>query len=72
MCVLQNIRNNYFFFFFFKLNLQVQQALKKHELLVAIIKKDRDHNKRLVCSLKGICTKYGNLHVKVARMLPVH
>ncbi|OXB75562.1 UNVERIFIED_CONTAM: hypothetical protein H355_015678 [Colinus virginianus] len=25
----------------------VQQALKKHELLVAIIKKDRDHNKRL-------------------------
>ncbi|OXB64845.1 hypothetical protein ASZ78_006583 [Callipepla squamata] len=25
----------------------VQQALKKHELLVAIIKKDQDHNKRL-------------------------
>ncbi|NXW46467.1 CEP95 protein, partial [Nyctiprogne leucopyga] len=32
-----------------KPNLQneVQQALKKHELLVAIIKKDQDHNKRL-------------------------
>ncbi|XP_054702187.1 centrosomal protein of 95 kDa isoform X3 [Grus americana] len=26
---------------------EVQQALKKHELLVAIIKKDQDHNKRL-------------------------
>uniref|UniRef100_A0A669PT24 Centrosomal protein 95 n=1 Tax=Phasianus colchicus TaxID=9054 RepID=A0A669PT24_PHACC len=30
-----------------KLQNEVQQALKKHELLVAIIKKDRDHNKRL-------------------------
>ncbi|XP_030362219.1 centrosomal protein of 95 kDa isoform X2 [Strigops habroptila] len=26
---------------------EVQQALKKHELLVALIKKDQDHNKRL-------------------------
>ncbi|XP_061233369.1 centrosomal protein of 95 kDa [Neopsephotus bourkii] len=26
---------------------EVQQALKKHQLLVAIIKKDQDHNKRL-------------------------
>ncbi|NXV20259.1 CEP95 protein, partial [Cepphus grylle] len=26
---------------------EVQQALKKHELLLAIIKKDQDHNKRL-------------------------
>ncbi|NWI63800.1 CEP95 protein, partial [Todus mexicanus] len=30
-----------------KLQTEVQQALKKHELLVAIMKKDRDHNKRL-------------------------
>ncbi|XP_009947349.1 PREDICTED: centrosomal protein of 95 kDa, partial [Leptosomus discolor] len=30
-----------------KLQNEVQQALKKHELLVAIIKKDQDHNKRL-------------------------
>ncbi|XP_072207741.1 centrosomal protein of 95 kDa isoform X2 [Excalfactoria chinensis] len=30
-----------------KLQNEVQQALKKHELLAAIIKKDRDHNKRL-------------------------
>ncbi|NXJ90151.1 CEP95 protein, partial [Corythaixoides concolor] len=30
-----------------KLQNEVQQALKKHELLVTIIKKDQDHNKRL-------------------------
>ncbi|XP_009869308.1 PREDICTED: centrosomal protein of 95 kDa [Apaloderma vittatum] len=30
-----------------KLQNEVQQALKKHELLVAIMKKDQDHNKRL-------------------------
>ncbi|NXC38011.1 CEP95 protein, partial [Penelope pileata] len=30
-----------------KLQDEIQQALKKHELLVSIIKKDRDHNKRL-------------------------
>ncbi|KAM6377111.1 centrosomal protein of 95 kDa [Pluvialis apricaria] len=30
-----------------KLQNEVQQALKKHELLLAIIKKDQDHNKRL-------------------------
>ncbi|XP_015735052.1 centrosomal protein of 95 kDa isoform X2 [Coturnix japonica] len=30
-----------------KLQNEIQQALKKHELLAAIIKKDRDHNKRL-------------------------
>ncbi|XP_062448036.1 centrosomal protein of 95 kDa [Rhea pennata] len=30
-----------------KLQNEVQQALKKHELLVDIIKKDQDHNKRL-------------------------
>ncbi|XP_014807704.1 PREDICTED: centrosomal protein of 95 kDa isoform X3 [Calidris pugnax] len=30
-----------------RLQNEVQQALKKHELLLAIIKKDQDHNKRL-------------------------
>ncbi|NXS58160.1 CEP95 protein, partial [Brachypteracias leptosomus] len=30
-----------------KLQNEVQQALRKHELLIAIIKKDQDHNKRL-------------------------
>ncbi|XP_008938810.1 PREDICTED: centrosomal protein of 95 kDa [Merops nubicus] len=37
-----------------KLQNEVQQALKKHELLVAMIKKDQDHNKRLV-SVQRLC-----------------
>lgn len=52
----------------FFLNLQVQQALKKHELLVAIIKKDQAHNKRLVRSLKRICYIIENFHVELTRM----
>ncbi|KAF1640119.1 Centrosomal protein of 95 kDa, partial [Eudyptes chrysocome] len=38
-----------------KLQNEVQQALKKHELLVAIIKKDQDHNKRLQEFKQRIC-----------------
>ncbi|NWW96292.1 CEP95 protein, partial [Rhynochetos jubatus] len=38
-----------------KLQTEVQQALKKHELLEAIIKKDQDHNKRLQESRQRIC-----------------
>ncbi|XP_074967486.1 centrosomal protein of 95 kDa isoform X1 [Phalacrocorax aristotelis] len=38
-----------------KLQNEVQQALKKHELLVAIIKKDQDHNKRLQELKQRIC-----------------
>ncbi|NXE11352.1 CEP95 protein, partial [Lophotis ruficrista] len=38
-----------------KLQDEVQQALKKHELLVAIIKKDQDHNKRLQEFKQRIC-----------------
>lgn len=52
----------------FFLNLQVQQALKKHELLLAMIKKDQDHSKRLVCSLKDICYIIQKFHVELARM----
>ncbi|XP_059684130.1 centrosomal protein of 95 kDa [Gavia stellata] len=38
-----------------KLQNEVQQALKKHELLVGIIKKDQDHNKRLQEFKQRIC-----------------
>ncbi|NXY71517.1 CEP95 protein, partial [Glareola pratincola] len=38
-----------------KLQNEVQQALKKHELLLAIIKKDQDHNKRLQEFKQRIC-----------------
>ncbi|NWT41844.1 CEP95 protein, partial [Chroicocephalus maculipennis] len=38
-----------------KLQNEVQQALKKHELLLAIIKKDQDHNKRLQELRQRIC-----------------
>ncbi|XP_075297208.1 centrosomal protein of 95 kDa [Opisthocomus hoazin] len=38
-----------------KLQNEVQQALKKHELLVAIIRKDQDHNKRLQEFKQRIC-----------------
>ncbi|KAM6049647.1 LOW QUALITY PROTEIN: centrosomal protein of 95 kDa [Theristicus caerulescens] len=38
-----------------KLQNEVQQALKKHELLFAIIKKDQDHNKRLQEFKQRIC-----------------
>ncbi|KAM9281283.1 centrosomal protein of 95 kDa [Morus bassanus] len=38
-----------------KLQTEVQQALKKHELLIAIIKKDQDHNKRLQEFKQHIC-----------------
>ncbi|NXT21788.1 CEP95 protein, partial [Syrrhaptes paradoxus] len=38
-----------------KLQNEVQQALKKHELLVAIIKKDQEHNKRLQEFKQRIC-----------------
>ncbi|KAF1408044.1 Centrosomal protein of 95 kDa, partial [Spheniscus magellanicus] len=38
-----------------KLQNEVQQALKKHELLVEIIKKDQDHNKRLQEFKQRIC-----------------
>ncbi|XP_072737728.1 centrosomal protein of 95 kDa isoform X2 [Ciconia boyciana] len=38
-----------------KLQNEVQQALKKHELLAAIIKKDQDHNKRLQEFKQRIC-----------------
>lgn len=61
MPVLQNDEGNELF-----LNLQVQQALKKHELLVALIKKDQDHNKRLVRSLKCVCYTIQKSHVVLA------
>ncbi|KAM6245305.1 centrosomal protein of 95 kDa, partial [Porphyrio hochstetteri] len=38
-----------------RLQSEVQQALKKYELLVAIIKKDQDHNKRLQELKQRIC-----------------
>ncbi|NWX71246.1 CEP95 protein, partial [Alca torda] len=38
-----------------KLQNEVQQALKKHELLLAIIKKDQDHNRRLQELRQRIC-----------------
>ncbi|NXP46811.1 CEP95 protein, partial [Heliornis fulica] len=38
-----------------RLQHEVQQALKKYELLVAIIKKDQDHNKRLQEFKQRIC-----------------
>ncbi|NXW57868.1 CEP95 protein, partial [Eurystomus gularis] len=56
-----------------KLQNEVQQALKKHELLVAIIKKDRDHNKRLqefkqrISRQKWAQNKLREKHQQVAR-----
>ncbi|XP_057274487.1 centrosomal protein of 95 kDa [Pezoporus wallicus] len=52
---------------------EVQQALKKHELLVAIIKKDQDHNKRLqelrqrICRQKWAQNKVREKRQQVAR-----
>ncbi|KAM6193946.1 LOW QUALITY PROTEIN: centrosomal protein of 95 kDa [Sarcoramphus papa] len=56
-----------------KLQHEVQQALKKHELLVAIIKKDQDHNKRLqefkqrICRQKWAQNKVREKRQQVAR-----
>ncbi|KAM9258159.1 centrosomal protein of 95 kDa [Cariama cristata] len=56
-----------------KLQNEVQQALKKHELLVAIIKKDQDHNKRLqefkqrICRQKWAQNKVREKRQQVAR-----
>ncbi|XP_037261364.1 centrosomal protein of 95 kDa isoform X1 [Falco rusticolus] len=52
---------------------EVQQALKKHELLVALIKKDQDHNKRLqefkqrICRQKWAQSKVREKRQQVAR-----
>ncbi|EOB06666.1 Coiled-coil domain-containing protein 45, partial [Anas platyrhynchos] len=51
-----------------KLQNEVQQALRKHELLVAIIKKDQDHNKRLQEFKQRICRqKWAQNKVKEKR-----
>ncbi|NXC17885.1 CEP95 protein, partial [Corythaeola cristata] len=56
-----------------KLQNEVQQALKKHELLVAIIKKDQDHNKRLqevkqrICRQKWVQNKVREKRQQIAR-----
>ncbi|NXF45791.1 CEP95 protein, partial [Oceanites oceanicus] len=56
-----------------KLQNEVQQALKKHELLVAIIKKDQDHNKRLqefkqrICQQKWAQNKVREKRQQIAR-----
>ncbi|NXW13690.1 CEP95 protein, partial [Circaetus pectoralis] len=56
-----------------KLQNEVQQALKKHELLIAIIKKDQDHNKRLqefkqrICRQKWAQNKVREKRQQVAR-----
>ncbi|NXU90520.1 CEP95 protein, partial [Xiphorhynchus elegans] len=56
-----------------KLLNEVQQALKKHELLAAIIKKDQDHSKRLqefkqrVCRQKWAQNKVTEKRQQVAR-----
>ncbi|NXC34226.1 CEP95 protein, partial [Campylorhamphus procurvoides] len=56
-----------------KLLNEVQQALKKHELLAAIIKKDQDHSKRLqefkqrVCRQKWAQNKVTERRQQVAR-----
>ncbi|KAM9639755.1 centrosomal protein of 95 kDa isoform 3-T3 [Morphnus guianensis] len=56
-----------------KLQNEVQQALKKHELLAAIIKKDQDHNKRLqefkqrICRQKWAQNKVREKRQQVAR-----
>ncbi|XP_010153844.1 PREDICTED: centrosomal protein of 95 kDa, partial [Eurypyga helias] len=56
-----------------KLQTEVQQALKKHELLVAIIKKDQDHSKRLqelkqrICRQKRAQNKVREKHQQLAR-----
>uniref|UniRef100_A0A8C3KD93 Centrosomal protein 95 n=1 Tax=Calidris pygmaea TaxID=425635 RepID=A0A8C3KD93_9CHAR len=52
---------------------EVQQALKKHELLLAIIKKDQDHNKRLqefkqrICRQKWAQSKVREKRQQIAR-----
>ncbi|NWZ27862.1 CEP95 protein, partial [Asarcornis scutulata] len=56
-----------------KLQNEVQQALRKHELLVAIIKKDQDHNKRLqefkqrICRQKWAQNKVKEKHQQIVR-----
>ncbi|NXH70589.1 CEP95 protein, partial [Hydrobates tethys] len=56
-----------------KLQNEVQQALKKHELLVAIIKKDQDCNKRLqefkqrICRQKWAQSKVREKRQQIAR-----
>ncbi|XP_035198068.1 centrosomal protein of 95 kDa isoform X2 [Oxyura jamaicensis] len=51
-----------------KLQNEVQQALRKHELLVALIKKDQDHNKRLQEFKQRICRqKWAQNKVKEKR-----
>ncbi|NXL28547.1 CEP95 protein, partial [Glaucidium brasilianum] len=56
-----------------KLQNEVQQALKKYELLVAIIKKDQDHSKRLqefkqrICRQKWAQNKVREKRQQVAR-----
>ncbi|KFZ67324.1 Centrosomal protein of 95 kDa, partial [Podiceps cristatus] len=56
-----------------KLQNEFQQALKKHELLVAIMKKDQDHNKRLhefkqhICRQKWAQNKMREKRQQVAR-----
>ncbi|XP_074016189.1 centrosomal protein of 95 kDa [Numenius arquata] len=52
---------------------EVRQALKKHELLLAIIKKDQDHNKRLqefkqrICRQKWAQSKVREKRQQIAR-----
>ncbi|XP_053938942.1 centrosomal protein of 95 kDa isoform X3 [Cuculus canorus] len=56
-----------------RLQSEVQQALKKHELLVAIMKKDQDHKKRLqelrqrICRQKWAQNKVREKHQQIAR-----
>ncbi|XP_014807710.1 PREDICTED: centrosomal protein of 95 kDa isoform X8 [Calidris pugnax] len=56
-----------------RLQNEVQQALKKHELLLAIIKKDQDHNKRLqefkqrICRQKWAQSKVREKRQQIAR-----
>nr|XP_047920546.1 centrosomal protein of 95 kDa isoform X3 [Anser cygnoides] len=51
-----------------KLQNEVQQALRKHQLLVAIIKKNQDHNKRLQEFKQRICRqKWAQNRVKEKR-----
>ncbi|NWH61439.1 CEP95 protein, partial [Geococcyx californianus] len=56
-----------------KLQNEVQQTLKKHELLVAIMKKDQDHKKRLqelkqrICRQKWAQSKIREKHQQNAR-----
>ncbi|NXN37289.1 CEP95 protein, partial [Rhinoptilus africanus] len=58
-----------------KLQTEVQQALKKHELLLAIMKKDQDHNKRLqefkqcICRQKWAQNKVREKRQQIARAM---